>query len=88
MTKSCNFIFMVKNIPLSLLEDNLQLCTIRRYFKMTRDYQRLYANNISAAEAVKKVKQFKCHRSPLFFEYQKFEGKVKPWEKNKEARES
>ena len=90
MKKSCNFIFsdMVKNIPFSLVEDNLQLCTIRRYFRMTRDYQRLYANNFSAAEAVKKVKEFKSHRSPLFSEYQNFGGKVKPWEKNKEARES
>ena len=51
MKMFCNFNFcdMVKLIPSSLLEDNISLYTIRKYFRMTRDYQRLYMRKVIAS---------------------------------------
>ena len=67
-------------------EDNISLYTIRKYSRMTRDYQRLYMRRkVIVSEAVKQVQQFKSHRTILFSKYQNLGEKFKPWHKNKEV---
>lgn len=81
MRKACSFSFtdMLANIPVSLLEDNLSLFLIRKYFRLTRDYCKVYLSSTLGAEATKELKKYKSHRAPLVSDISD-EGKKKPWQ--------
>lgn len=88
--KLCTYVYadMVSKIPHSLSSENLPLYTIRKYFRMTRDYARVYLTEAAACEAVKAVKKLKSHRSTLLSEYDGLGVRHKPWSKTKEQKEN